>query len=72
MKLHSGARYNAADVFFRHRITNDLNLEDGAVNCAFATVELGGGVRVVKGDQTGYGYTEDLSASAMVFPGMSS
>ena len=31
------------------------------MNRAYAEVELGVGVRVVKGDQTGYGYTEDLS-----------
>ena len=36
-------------------------LEDGPVNRAFTSVELGVGVRVVKGDQTGYGYTEDLT-----------
>ena len=49
-----------ADVFFQHRVGSDLGLEDGAVNRAWASVELGVGVRVVKGDQTGYGYTEDL------------
>src|SRR5512144_85142 len=54
-----------ADVFFQHRVSNDLALEDGAVNRAFTTVELGVGVRVVKGDQTGYGYSEDLSPAAL-------
>jgi len=61
--LSRGGDY--ADVYFQHRVSNDLALEDGAVNRAFATVELGVGVRVVKGDQTGYGYTEDLSVEAM-------
>src|SRR5215467_8710876 len=50
-----------ADLFFQHRISNSFGLEDGAVNRAFTSVELGVGVRVVKGDQTGYGYTEDLT-----------
>jgi TldD protein len=36
------------------------------VNRAYASVELGVGVRVVKGDQTGYGYTEDLSLPALL------
>ena len=54
-----------ADVYFQHRISNDLALEDGAVNRAYTSVELGVGVRVVKGDQTGYGYTEDLSQAAL-------
>jgi len=55
-----------ADVFFQHRVGSDLGLEDGAVNRAYASVELGVGVRVVKGDQTGYGYTEDLTLPALV------
>jgi TldD protein len=55
-----------ADVFFQHRVESDLGLEDGAVNRAYASVELGVGVRVVKGDQTGYGYTEDLTLPALL------
>ncbi len=55
-----------ADLFFQHRVETDLALEDGAVNRGFASVELGVGVRVVKGDQTGYGYTEDLSLPAIL------
>ncbi|HET7295467.1 MAG TPA: metallopeptidase TldD-related protein [Vicinamibacteria bacterium] len=50
-----------ADVFFQHRVGNNYLLEDGAVNRAMTNVELGVGVRVVKGDQTGYGFTEDLT-----------
>jgi TldD protein len=55
-----------ADVFFQHRVSADMGLEDGAVNRAHAAVELGVGVRVVKGDQTGYGYTEDLALPALL------
>ena len=54
-----------ADLFFQHRLDNTLGLEDGAVNRAYARVELGVGVRVVKGEQTGYGYSEDLSRAAL-------
>jgi TldD protein len=50
-----------ADLFFQHKVGNNYLLEDGAVNRAYTNVELGVGVRVVKGDQTGYGYTEDLT-----------
>src|SRR3990170_3423382 len=55
-----------ADIFVEHATSNDLALEDGAVNRAYASVTLGAGVRVVKGDQTGYGYTEDLSLPALL------
>ncbi|MGZ5472550.1 MAG: TldD/PmbA family protein, partial [Thermoanaerobaculia bacterium] len=54
-----------ADVFFQHRVTNNLGLEDGAVNRASANVGLGVGVRVLKGDQTGYGFTEDLTTEGL-------
>jgi TldD protein len=55
-----------ADVFFQHKVSSDVGLEDGEVNRAHASIELGAGVRVVKGDQTGYGYTEDLRLPALV------
>ncbi len=55
-----------ADAFFQHRVYSDVGLEDGEVNRAHAAVELGVGVRVVKGDQTGYGYTEDLSLGSLL------
>jgi TldD protein len=54
-----------ADVFFQHKVTRTMALEDGEVNRAYASVDLGVGVRVVKGDQTGYGYTEELTVEAL-------
>ncbi len=61
--LSRGGDY--ADLFFQHRVSTTMALEDGAVNRAFTTVELGVGVRVVKGDQTGYAFTEELTLEAM-------
>jgi TldD protein len=61
--LSSGGDF--ADVFFQHQVGNTYLLEDGAVNRAFADVNLGVGVRVVKGDQTGYGFTEDLTPEGL-------
>jgi TldD protein len=57
---------DSADVFFQHRVSSGLGLQDGAVNRSYAQVSLGVGVRAVKGDQQGYGYTEDLSLAAIV------
>ncbi len=56
---------DAADVFVQHRVSSSLTLEDGAVNRAFVNVELGLGVRAVKGDQQGYGFSEDLDPRAV-------
>ena len=61
--LSKGGDY--ADVFFQHRVTNNMGLEDGSVNRAYANVALGVGVRVVRGDQTGYGFTEELTEDAL-------
>ncbi|WP_050429625.1 TldD/PmbA family protein [Chondromyces crocatus] len=61
--LSRGGDY--ADLFFQHRVRNHFVLEDGEVNRAYGRIELGVGVRVVKGDQTGYGFTEELTRDAL-------
>ena len=55
-----------ADLFFEHTISNYLILEDGKVNRAASSIALGVGIRTVKGDQVGYGFTQDLSEKAML------
>ncbi len=55
-----------ADLYFEHTISNWLMLEDGIVNQSYGIITLGVGIRTVNGDQVGYGYTEDLSLSAMM------
>jgi TldD protein len=56
---------DSADVFVQHRVSSTLALEDGAVNRAYVSVELGLGIRAIQGDQQGYGFTEDLDARAV-------
>jgi TldD protein len=55
-----------ADVYFEHTITNWVILEDGKVNQAYCDVALGVGVRTVKGDQVGYGFTQELAEKSML------
>jgi TldD protein len=50
-----------ADLYFEHTISNSLGLEDGEVNRAFGNIDLGVGIRTVKGDQVGYAFVQDLS-----------
>ena len=57
---------NYADLFFEHKITNSISLEDGKVNRAFSNVDFGVGIRVLKGDQTGYAYSENISMDEML------
>jgi TldD protein len=55
-----------ADLYFQHSRNNSIVMEDGVINKASASVELGVGLRVVVGDQVGYAYTEDLGLEAML------
>ncbi len=55
-----------ADLYFEHTITNRIRLEDGKVNRATSNVALGVGIRTVKGDQVGYGFTQELEENSML------
>src|SRR5690606_27517283 len=54
------------DLFFEHKKSNSLGLEDGKVNRAFSNVGFGVGIRVLKGDQTGFAYSETITPEAML------
>jgi TldD protein len=55
-----------ADLFFEHTITNYVILEDGKVNQAYFDIALGVGIRTVKGDQVGYGFTQELTEKSIL------
>jgi len=55
-----------ADLYFEHTISNYLGLEDGEVNRASTDVDLGVGIRTVRGDQVGYAFTQDLTEKSML------
>jgi len=55
-----------ADLFFEHKISNSLGLEDGKVNRAYSNIDYGVGIRVLNGDQTGFAYSEDVTLKAML------
>lgn len=61
--LSRGGDY--ADLYFEHSINNYIGLEDKEVNRAYSNVDFGVGIRVLKGDQTGYSFTEELTPKAM-------
>lgn len=56
--MSRGADYT--DLYFEHKMSGSIGLEDGKVNRAFSNVDFGCGIRVLKGDQTGFAYTETL------------
>lgn len=55
-----------ADLYFEHTISNWVILEDGKVNRAYSDVALGVGIRTVKGEQVGYGFTQELTENSML------
>ena len=54
-----------SELFFEYTTTNSVMMEEGIVKTAAEDISLGVGVRVIKDDQTGYAYTNDLSYEGM-------
>ena len=47
-----------ADLYFEHTVYNELSMRDGQVNSGGSHIDYGMGIRVLKGEKTGYAYTE--------------
>jgi TldD protein len=62
--LDSGGDY--ADLYFEYRSGADFVMEEGRIRTVGRGVTLGLGVRVLRGDATGYAYTEELSDDRML------
>ncbi len=63
LALDAGGDY--ADLYFEFRIVADYSLEEEQVRNLGRNVSVGLGVRVTKGDATGYAYCEDLAWEKM-------
>ena len=61
--LSKGGDY--CDLYFQHSMVNYIGLEDKSVNRAYSILNFGVGIRVLKGDQTGYTFTEEITPKAM-------
>jgi TldD protein len=62
--LDSGGDY--ADLYFEYRSGADFVMEEGRVRTVGRGVTMGLGVRVTRGDATGYAYTEEPSDARML------
>ncbi len=65
LSLALGRGADFADLYFEHQRNSSLALEEGLIKTAAASLHCGLGVRVVKGERTGYAHTDDLSPAAM-------
>ncbi len=61
--LSKGGEY--ADIFFEYRAGGGFAFDEGILKAASRGVTMGVGIRVLRGDATGYAYTEDLTWEAM-------
>src|SRR5437764_11366810 len=57
--LSAGGDY--ADLYFEYLATSSIGIDEGIVKSATEGVSLGVGIRVIAGERTGYGYSDDLS-----------
>jgi TldD protein len=62
--LSEGGDY--ADLYFEHTTVSSILVDESLVKTATEGILMGCGVRVVSGEQTGYAYTDDLSAQKIV------
>ena len=61
--LSKGGDY--ADLFFEYRRSGAFSYDDGILKSASRSVSMGLGVRVQRGDATGYAFVQDLTFEAM-------
>ena len=59
LALSSGGRF--AEIYMEHRSYDFVNMEEDIIKETAESVSLGLGIRVLSGDKTGFGYTNDLS-----------
>lgn len=62
--LNNGGDF--ADLYFEERTGFSLFLEEEMIKRADQAVDLGCGIRTVKGDSVGYSYTEDLQQKSLI------
>ena len=61
--IKEGGSYS--DLFFENTTYQDLLLRDGIVSSGGFHIDYGVGIRVLKGDRTGYAYSESTDAKSM-------
>src|ERR1700749_195536 len=61
--LANGGEY--AHPFFEYRAGGGFSFDEGILKAASRGISMGVGVRVQRGDATGYAYTEDLTWQSM-------
>jgi len=59
LSLSRGGEFS--DIFLEHKVHHFINMEEDIIKETLESISLGLGIRVISGDRTGYGFTNDLS-----------
>ncbi|MGR3317309.1 MAG: TldD/PmbA family protein [Candidatus Anammoxibacter sp.] len=62
--LGQGVDY--VDVYFEYTVNNSIVMEEGIIKSSARAVSMGVGIRALKGEHTGYAYSEDLELEPML------
>ena len=65
LRIALGQGGDYADLFFEYSVSGSYGYDEQILKSARRAVSMGLGVRVMKGDATGYAYCEELSFDAM-------
>jgi len=61
-----GPGIDFGDLYFQHARRESWSMEDGIVKDAAHSIEQGVGVRAISGEKTGFAYSDDLDAPALL------
>src|SRR3569833_3552008 len=61
-----GPSIDAADLYFQHSRSESWVLEEGYVKDGRHSIEQGVGVRAISGEKTGFAYSDDINAQALM------
>ena len=61
-----GPGIDFGDLYFQHARRESWSMEDGIVKDGAHAIEQGVGVRAISGEKTGFAYSDDLDAQALI------
>jgi len=61
-----GPGVDFGDLYFQHARRENWSMEDGIVKDGAHSIEQGVGVRAISGEKTGFAYSDDLDAGALI------
>jgi TldD protein len=54
-----------AEIYFEHTVQNTISLDEEKISTATRGLDMGAGFRVIKGEKTGYAFSDDLDSAKL-------